>query len=109
MSSYFPSDDEKGRHTIFPGVDIQTAACERMMMSVVDMKPGAVVEAHSHPHEQVGMVIAGKALFVVGGEERTLVTGDLYRIPGGVVHRVVASDEGLRAFDIFTPVRDEYR
>lgn len=109
MSSYFPDPGELGRHTIFPGVEIQTAACERLMMSVVDMQPNAVVEAHSHPHEQVGMVLAGRALFIVGGEERTLVTGDLYRIPGGVVHRVVASDEGLRALDIFTPVRDEYR
>jgi quercetin dioxygenase-like cupin family protein len=109
MSNYFPSAGELGRHTIFPGVDIQTAACERLMMSVVDMKPGAVVEAHSHPHEQVGMVIGGKALFIIGGEEKMMVTGDLYRIPGGVVHRVVASEEGLRALDIFTPVRDEYR
>jgi quercetin dioxygenase-like cupin family protein len=109
MSNYFPSPGELGRHIIFPGVDIQTAACERMMLSLVDMRPGAVVEAHSHPHEQVGMVIGGKALFIIGGEEKTLVTGDMYRIPGGVVHRVVASEEGLRALDIFTPVRDEYR
>ena len=109
MSNYFPSAGEMGRHTIFPGVNIQTAACERLMMSVVDMKPGAVVEDHSHPHEQVGMVLGGKALFIIGGEEKMMVTGDLYRIPGGVVHRVVASEEGLRALDIFTPVRDEYR
>jgi quercetin dioxygenase-like cupin family protein len=109
MSNYFPSAGEMGRHTIFPGVNVQTAACERLMMSVVDMKPGAVVEDHSHPHEQVGMVLGGKALFTIGGEEKTLVTGDLFRIPGGVVHRVVASEEGLRALDVFTPVRDEYR
>ncbi|NBO92303.1 MAG: cupin domain-containing protein [Planctomycetia bacterium] len=108
MSPFFPSGAELGRHTIFPGVDIQTTACERMMLSVVEMKPGSVVESHSHPHEQVGMVLGGKALFIVGDEQKTLVTGDLYRIPGGVVHRVIASEEGLRALDIFTPVRDEY-
>jgi quercetin dioxygenase-like cupin family protein len=54
------------------------------------------------------MVLGGKALFIVGDEQKTLVTGDLYRIPGGVVHRVIASEEGLCALDIFTPVRDEY-
>lgn len=109
MSHFFPTPDEQSRHTLFPGVVARIAACERMMLSMVDMEPNAVVEAHSHPHEQVGMVIAGRALFIVGGEEKTLVTGDMYRIPGGVVHRVVASEEGLRALDIFNPIRDEYR
>lgn len=109
MSRYFPDAGELGRHTIFPGVQIQTAACERLQLSVVDMQPHAVVEAHSHPNEQAGVVLAGRALFVVGGEERWLAAGDLYRIPGGVEHRVVASSEGLRALDVFTPVRDEYR
>jgi quercetin dioxygenase-like cupin family protein len=55
------------------------------------------------------MVLAGRALFHIGNEEKTLGPGDLYLIPGGVVHRVVAGEEGLRALDIFTPVRDEYR
>ena len=58
------------------------------MLSVVDIARGAVVEEHAHPHEQVGMVLQGRAVFVIGGEEKTLKAGDLYRIPGGVRHRV---------------------
>ena len=42
MSLYFPTDDELGRHTIFPGVHIRTAAAEKMMMSVVTIEPRAV-------------------------------------------------------------------
>lgn len=109
MSPYFPTPDECGRHTIFPGVTIRTCAAERMMLSVVDLAPHSVVEAHSHPHEQVGMVLEGKALFVIGDEEKVLTKGDLYRIPGGVPHRVVALDEPVKALDIFNPVRDDYR
>jgi quercetin dioxygenase-like cupin family protein len=109
MSLFFPTPDELGRHTIFPGVHIRTAAAERMMLSVVDLEPHAVVEEHAHPHEQVGMLLAGRAIFFIGGEEKTLSAGDLYRIPGGVRHRVVALDEPVRALDIFYPVREEYR
>jgi quercetin dioxygenase-like cupin family protein len=109
MSVYFPGPDELGRHTIFPGVTIQTAAAERMMLSLVDIAPRAVVEEHAHPHEQVGMVVTGRAVFVIGGEEKTLGPGDLYRIPGNVRHKVRALEEPVRALDIFTPVRDEYR
>jgi quercetin dioxygenase-like cupin family protein len=108
MSLYFPTAEECFRHTIFPGVHIRTCANEKMMLSVVDIEPNAVVEEHQHPHEQVGMVLEGRALFVIGGEEKTLQPGDLYRIPGNVRHRVVALGERVRALDIFYPVREDY-
>lgn len=109
MSLFFPTADEVSRRTIFPGVDIQTCAAERMMLSVVDLAPGAVVEEHAHPHEQVGMILQGRAIFFIGGEEKTLQAGDLYRIPGHVRHKVIALEEPVRALDIFHPIREEYR
>jgi quercetin dioxygenase-like cupin family protein len=109
VSHYFPSADELGRHTIFPGVHIRTAAAERMMLSLVDMEPHAVVAEHSHPHEQIGMVLKGRAVFWIGGEEKTLAAGDMYRIPGNTPHHVKALDEPVQALDIFCPVREEYR
>lgn len=109
MSQYFPTPDECSRHTIFPGVHIATAACGQMMLSVVDIEPHAVVEEHQHPHEQVGMLLSGQAVFYIGGEEKTLRAGDLYRIPGNTRHRVVALEEPVKALDIFAPVREEYR
>ena len=79
------------------------------MMSVVDIAAHAVVEEHQHPHEQVGMLLEGRAIFFIGGEQKTLQAGDLYRIPGNVRHKVIALDQPVRAIDIFCPVREEYR
>ncbi|MFN0198599.1 MAG: cupin domain-containing protein [Planctomycetaceae bacterium] len=102
-------DIEKcSRHNIFPGVNITTAAGEKMMLSLVDFEPGAIVEAHSHPHEQVGIVTKGRGRFIVDGKERLLSAGDMYRIPGGAVHRVIAGEEGLQALDVFSPIREDY-
>ena len=42
---------------IFPGVDIFTTAGEQMMLSLVEFEPHAVVESHSHPHEQMGLLL----------------------------------------------------
>ena len=109
MSIYFPTADEGSRHVIFPGVRITTYAAERTMVSHVVMEPGAIVEEHQHPHEQVGMVLDGEARFFIGAEEKLMRRGDIYRIPGNVKHRVVASDEGLKALDVFYPIRDDYR
>jgi quercetin dioxygenase-like cupin family protein len=109
MSRYFPTSDEMGRHTIFPGVSIRTAAAERMMLSLVDLEANSVVAEHDHPHEQVGMVLSGRVNFFIGDEQKTLGPGDFFRIPGGVRHKVIVLDEPARVLDIFTPVREEYR
>ena len=109
MSLYFPEASECSRHNIFPGVSVRTCAAERMMMSLAEFEPNAVVEEHSHPHEQVGMVLKGRAVFFIGGEQKTLGPGDIFRIPGGVPHRVVALDEPVQALDIFYPIREDYR
>jgi quercetin dioxygenase-like cupin family protein len=108
MSAYFPTPEECGRHTIFPGVHILTSAAERMMLSLVDLEPHAVVPEHSHHHEQVGMMLAGKVTFTIGDEQKTLEAGDFYRIPGNVPHKVVVLDQPARVLDIFYPVREEY-
>lgn len=107
-SRTFVDQSQCSRHTIFPGVDVLTAAGEHMMLSLAVFEPHAVVEEHSHPHEQVGMVVKGSALFVVGDEERVLGPGEMYFIPGDVPHRVVAQEDGLEALDVFHPVREEY-
>ena len=109
MSLYCPKPSEYSRHRIFPGVVVNTCAAEKMMLSVAELEPGAVVEEHSHPHEQVGIVLQGRAVFTIGGEERTLKPGDLFRIPGGVRHKVRALDEPMRALDVFCPPREDYR
>jgi quercetin dioxygenase-like cupin family protein len=109
MSQYFPTAAELGRHTIFPGVQARTCAADCMLMALVDLQPHAVVEEHSHPHEQVGLWLQGKAVFTIGGEQKTVQAGDMYRIPGHVRHKVVVLEEPARALDIFHPVREEYR
>jgi quercetin dioxygenase-like cupin family protein len=109
MSLFFPTPEECARHTIFPGVTVRTCSAERMMLSLAELEPHAVVEEHSHPHEQVGLVIEGRAIFHIGGEEKLLQPGDLFRIPGNVRHRVVALEERVKALDIFYPIREDYR
>lgn len=109
MSRFFPSPDECGHHTLFGCVQARTYAGEHLQLSLVDIPPGGVVEWHAHPNEQMGMVTKGRAVFYIGDEERTLGPGDLYLMPGGVRHRVVALDEPVQALDVFHPVRDEYR
>ena len=44
----------------------------------------------------------------IGAESKTLQTGDMYRIPGGVRHKVIALEEPVKCLDIFCPIREDY-
>ena len=108
MFQFYVDKKDCAHHSIFPGVDIYTTSCEHMMLSLVEMQAGAVVEEHSHPHEQMGLMLEGEATFTIGGETRTVSAGQMWRIPGGVIHKVVNGDKPLRAIDIFHPIREDY-
>ena len=109
MSPYFVTRQDCSRHTIFPGVNIFTTAGEKMMLSLVEFEPGAIVQPHSHPHEQMGMLLEGELTFTISGQTQTLQPGEMWRIPGGVVHSAVAGNMPTKAMDIFCPIRKDYR
>jgi quercetin dioxygenase-like cupin family protein len=106
--SYFLSAGSGSRHEIFPGVVLRAIAGAKMMLSVVRLEPGSTVQDHSHPHEQMGYLIEGRLEFTIDGITRILGPGDMWRIPGGLVHRVKAIEPSL-ALDVFHPVREDYR
>ena len=106
--SYYVTRAECSQHTIFPGVNIFTTAGQQMMISLVEFEPGAVVPPHAHPHEQMGMLLEGDLTFTIGGETRTLQPGEMWRIPGGVVHSAVAGNRAVKALDVFQPIREDY-
>jgi quercetin dioxygenase-like cupin family protein len=107
--TYFYDPSEQQRREMAPGVSLRTMWGEKIMMSLVEIAPNAVVPTHSHPHEQAGMVIQGEFEFTIGGETKLLKQGDAYVIPGGVEHGVVGSQGWSLALDIFSPPREDYK
>ncbi len=106
---YFVPVDGGTKRTLFPGVEIHATAGDAMMLSVVRFEADAEVPEHAHPHEQMGILISGTVDFTVGGVTRRLIAGEIWRIPGGVPHRVVAVGGPAVALDCFHPVREDYR
>ena len=108
MSDYIVKRDHGSQRNLGPGVDISTVAGDGIMLSVVEFEPGAVVDLHSHPHEQMGMLLEGELTFIIGGEKHVLGPGDIWRIPGNVEHSAIAGEAPVRALDVFHPVREDY-
>lgn len=101
--------DNRTRKSVVPGIDIRTFWGDEMLLSVADLDPGAILPAHSHPHEQGGAILSGELTLTIDGETHTLGPGDVYLVPGGVEHSGVAGPDGCVALDIFSPVREEYK
>lgn len=93
---------------IFPGVRIRAPYTDKLMLSYVELDPGAIVPLHQHPHEQGGIVVQGKLRFRIGNETQTLGPGSLYLIPSNVPHEVTVVEGPAVALDVFTPIREDY-
>lgn len=92
-----------------PGVTAKIASGEKLMFSLVALEPNAVVPEHSHPHEQMGMLVSGILELTVAGTLQVLSGNEIYLVPGGVPHKAVAGPAGAVALDAFAPPREEYR
>ena len=95
--------------TLAPGVTARIASGEKMMLSLVTLAPNAVVPTHSHPHEQMGLMVSGTMELTIAGETRVLSGNEMYFVPGGVPHAAKGGPGGAVALDAFSPPREEYR
>lgn len=93
----------------FAGVEMHAMESRQMTLSLVEMAPGAVIAEHAHPHEQIGYMVAGGGEFIIDGRSYQVGRGQMWRLPGGVRHKVIAGSEGLMAVDVFYPVREDMR
>ncbi len=100
--------NEQPEQQIFEDITIRTVHGEKLMLSFVHLTPHSVVAEHSHPHEQMGMVLEGTFELTIDGEARVLKEGDVYLIPSDVKHSAKAFDKPARALDIFSPPREDY-
>jgi quercetin dioxygenase-like cupin family protein len=80
-----------------------------VMINLIAFEPGATVPLHSHPHEQLGIVLRGMQALVVDGIPRELGPMEGYVLPGGVEHSAYCGPEGATVIDVFQPVREDYK
>lgn len=81
---------------------------EQAMLIEVEVEPGACVTMHTHPHQQTGRLLSGRAKFEIGGELFELGAGDSWSIPGGVPHEVTGI-ERCHILEVFSPPREDFR
>jgi quercetin dioxygenase-like cupin family protein len=107
MSAFARSGDLPLK-AVWDGINARSIAGERLSFAVVELDPGAVAREHSHPHEQLGMVLSGRMTFRVGDETKELGPGDTWTIPSNCPHEATAGPDGAVVIDVFAPVREDW-
>ncbi len=82
---------------------------DRMMFLFVELPPKGVVPEHSHPHEQMGLCLKGRAEFRSEQERAVVEEGMFYWVKPGEKHCVLSlCDKPCMFLDVFNPPREDY-
>jgi len=91
-----------------PGISMQEAHLENLMITMMALSPGAVIPEHAHPHEQISYCVSGSLALTVAGETKNLGPGEGAAIAADLKHSAVTGPEGAFFIDAWSPVREDY-
>ena len=91
-----------------PGIERQMVVGEQMMICRFRFAPLLVTPEHTHPHEQMSIVVSGRVRFFVEGVERIASPGDVLHFPPNCLHGATMMDEEVVLIDIFSPIREDF-
>jgi quercetin dioxygenase-like cupin family protein len=87
-----------------PGVWGATVESEQLTITLYKYEPGSSWESHSHPEDQVTIVVEGGPIhFESGGECIPMSEGESVLIPGGTTHAATLGDTATVTLNIFPP------
>lgn len=98
-------------NVVRPGVRRRVASSDRLTIVQLELTglSHEPLTTHSHPHDQITVVLEGRCLVQVGEEQREIGPGGCYVVPSNVVHGMRPLSERCVIMDTFTPARDDFQ
>jgi len=90
------------------GIKRQMVIGENVMVCRFTFDPFVVTDVHSHPHEQITLVVKGKVRFTIDGQPVIAAPGDVLHFPPENRHGATMLDEEVVLIDIFSPIREDF-
>ncbi len=120
MSEEYPlaSSDERANRVIrvsdvpivnlMPGANSHIVPGTNMTLSFVTLQENKYYPVHSHPHEQVIIVLKGELDVIVEGKRYRVRVGEVLPIAGGLAHGAHTLDGRCVVLEVFSPARTEF-
>lgn len=77
-------------------------------LTYFEVKPRCRFEGHSHPSEQITLVLEGELFFETASGITRMGAGDVMAIPANAYHAVYTETLAAKAIDAWSPVNEKY-
>lgn len=91
-----------------PGIKRQMVVGQNVMLVRFTFEPFLVTDQHTHPHEQMTLVMKGRVKFFIEGEPIIVSAGNVLHFPPHNRHGATMLDEEVVLIDIFSPIREDF-
>ena len=102
--------EEMERERVTDAIERRIINGDRMMLTHVYLRKGAVVPRHSHENEQFTYILEGALRFWIGEDGAEVLevrAGEVLHIPSNVPHKAEALEDTLDV-DVFSPPRQDW-
>ena len=86
-----------------------SVALERTMFTYFEIEPGSRFDLHSHPNEQITMVLKGELFFKFRDKTVCVKAGEVIAIPSKTPHEAFTEKTSVIAVDAWSPVMEKYK
>jgi mannose-6-phosphate isomerase-like protein (cupin superfamily) len=101
------TQDEVPGPTLPAGMTRRGIMLGDVMLALHGANAGLKPEPHTHPNDQIAIMIKGRMLMEIDGEQRIMAPGEFAYVPRNVVHRIQTLDEDAIVLDVFCPPRED--
>ncbi len=91
-----------------PEAAVHIVPAKNATLSFATLAPNANFKVHSHPAEQLMIVVKGELDAVVEGKLYRVKAGQVVKIPGGVEHAANTLDQECQLIEVFAPARKDF-
>lgn len=102
--------EEMERESVTAAIERRIINGDRMMLTHVYLRKGAIVPRHSHENEQFTYILEGALRFWIGEDGAQTLdvrAGEVLHIPSNVPHKAEALEDTLDV-DVFSPPRQDW-
>ena len=102
--------DDMPKEQVSDVLDRRLITGDRVMLTHVYLKKGAIVPRHSHENEQITYILEGGLRFWIGPDESEVIdvlAGEVLHIPSLVQHKAEALADTVDV-DVFSPPRQDW-
>jgi len=90
------------------GAQFWSVSLSQTQLTYFEVGPNSRFDLHSHPSEQITLVLEGELYFETRSGVVQLSAGEVVAIPANVPHAVFTKCQAAKAIDAWSPVNETY-